>query len=514
MNEFKSRLLEYLDITAEDYEELSKPVTKDDLPNVQDFANFDTFMARIEQAITNDEQILVYGDYDADGILATIILKKAFLMRGKDIFTMIPSRYKDGYGLNTRVVEKIKKRNISLIITVDNGVSQHEAIALARSYGIDVLVSDHHELNPTLPDAIAVLHPDLSDLPPYNSCGAYMALVISHGLLGYYDDYLLTLAGIATVADMMPLKDRNRTVVRVALANANENKYISLTKLNDSTFFDEDTFGRKIAPKINALGRLSQNYEANVLIEYFTTSDIKRIYEISTYITQVYEERKKMSAVVPLDQEELSNPAIVIISEELEGVLGLLAQNYLTNYNKPAIVFTPSSENPLYLKGSARSSGGFSIVEAFSTLKDYIIASGGHPEAGGLTIKSDDFVNFKNGFNEFAKNNPLKEKKQKWLNVDISELTPENYQILNNVSPFGFKWPTPQFSVAFSDTSTLTLSRDEKHIISTLPSTIKLIGFNLGSKLADLNKYKFYGTFSRSEFRGNISIDFKISNIE
>lgn len=134
------------------------------------------------------------------------------------------------------MVEKFSKRAINLIITVDNGINQHDAIDLANELGIDVLVSDHHELSETLPNAIAILHPELSNLVRLNSCGAYMALVISYGMLGYYDDYLISLAAIATLADMMPLIDRNRTLVRLAIKATNDHQYFPLVKLNDSTF--------------------------------------------------------------------------------------------------------------------------------------------------------------------------------------------------------------------------------------------------------------------------------------
>ena len=514
MDSFLLKLLNYLELTPEDYDKLRAPVTVGDLPDVSAFSSYFDFIARVEVAITRDEEVLIYGDYDADGILATSILKYAFMKRGKKVSTMIPSRYKDGYGINRKIVEKLIKRDIRLIITVDNGVSQHEAVALARANAIDVLVSDHHEIGTTLPNANAILHPLLSTLPSINSCGAYMALVISYGILGYYDDYLVTLAAIATIADMMPLVDRNRTLVRLGIENVNQKQYFPLVRLSDGNYFDESTFGMRIAPRINALGRLSQNYEANILIEYFTTNDPKRIHDIASYIETVYEERKKMSKVGELTSDEINNPAIVLLSDELEGVLGLLAQSYVQTYHKPALVFTTSSEDASLLKGSARSSHGFNVVEAFAALKEWIIASGGHPEAGGLTIKADDFIKFKEAFNELAYHNPLTLKKERHIDIILDELTRQNYEIIHQLAPFGFKWPSPKMAVLVANAATLRLSRDGKHIISALESGVKLVGFSLGEQVNKLEKCTLYGSFSQSYFNGKFSVDFKISSLE
>ena len=514
MSDFLAKVLDYYDITLEEYERLSAPVSKNDLPDPRLFTNFSTFISRIEEAIKNDEKVVIYGDYDADGILATSILKKAFLKRNKDVFTMIPSRYKDGYGLNVNVVNRLHKRGITLIITVDNGISAFKAVSHARNLGIDVLVSDHHEISDALPDANAILHPELSSLPALNSCGAFMALVISYGLLGEYDDYLIALAAIATLADMMPLYERNRTLVKLGIDILNKNQYFNLLTLNNSSLFDETALGMKVAPRINALGRLSQNYEANILVEYFITEDKKRIYDIAAYIEKVYAERKALSRATPLDEEDVKDAAIVLLTNELEGVLGLLANNYLMTYNKPTLIFTESSEDESLIKGSARSSSGFNVVDAFSHLSNYILASGGHPEAGGLTIKREDFDTFRKEFIAFAKDNPLRPKKEKYLHISPHELTPENYRIIDNIAPFGFKFATPNIKISAANTLDFTFSRDGKHIITTLNNGIKLIGFNLASTVKELKEFSIYGTFSKSEFRGKTSVELKINNIE
>ena len=513
MDNFLEKLLTYFKLSEDDYKRLCAPVSNDDLPAANAFFNYDPFIARIERALQNNETILIYGDYDADGILATSILKYAFQKRGRDVYTMIPNRYSDGYGLSEAVVKRLAKRNIDLIITVDNGVSAHAAIDLAQKHGIDVIVSDHHELSATLPAAL-VLHPELSNFDKLNSCGAYMALVISYGLLGYYDDYLVTLAGIATVADMMPLLSRNRTIVKLALVNANKYAYPALIKLNATTHFTDKDFGMKIAPRINALGRLSQNYETNILVEFFTTTDMVRINDIGAYVEKTYEARKKVSKARELTSEEAALPAVVLLTDELEGVLGLLAQNYVTNYQKPALLFTPSSEDSTLLKGSARSSNGLNIVDAFSVLSDLIIVSGGHAEAGGLTIKKSDFPAFAKRFMSYAKAHPLVQCETTTIAIGASEISDENYAKIKALAPFGFGFSAPQFKVVDAQKIPLRYSRDGKHLITALDNGVKIIGFNIDKHLISCANFAFVGEFGESAFRGKITTEFKIREIK
>lgn len=513
MNKFQLDVLNALSLSKSDYDALTRAPLLTNLPHPETYFNFSPFIARIEEAIEKEEKILIYGDYDADGILATTILKIAFAKRNYEVFTMIPSRYKDGYGLNVEVVKRIKKRNIDLIITVDNGISAFDAINYAQECGIDVLVSDHHEIGEKLPNT-TVIHPDLRENNTINSCGAYMALLISYGLLKKYDEYLVSLAAIATIADMMPLTLHNRELVRLALNFMNEANYPALSLLNKGDFYSVKSIGMGIAPRINALGRLSQNYEANILIEYFSTSDTYRLQTINKYINEVYEERKNLSNGAPLTEEEVKDPAIVTISDALEGVLGLLAQNYVKTYHKPAVVFTKSSEDDTLLKGSARSSSGFSITNAFRELDDLILKSGGHEEAGGLTIKKENFLKFRDEFNKLAALNPFTEREEKVIPISYEDLTPENFAFIESLSPFGFAFPEPIFTIIDAKALNLAFSRDNKHIITTLAPNLKLIGFNIDKNLLQASAYTFQGVFSKSEYKGRYTNDFIITAIK
>ncbi|MDD3938861.1 MAG: DHH family phosphoesterase, partial [Bacilli bacterium] len=215
--DFLSALLNYYQLNEEQYEFLTRPLTYDDLRFDRRIRGLEPLLARIHKAIDDKEKIIVYGDYDCDGIMSTSIIVKVFEMLGHTIGYYVPSRYIDGYGLNVKRVEEIAKKGYTLIITVDNGISAFEAISLAKQKGIDTIVVDHHEMQgEKLPDAVSVLHPFVSHLGEYAASGGFMSFVLATALLDRVDPYLLSLAGISTISDMMPLLGYNRDVVRLA----------------------------------------------------------------------------------------------------------------------------------------------------------------------------------------------------------------------------------------------------------------------------------------------------------
>lgn len=504
MSAFQEKVLSHFNLTRDDYLYLTRDVTVSDLPYPYAFHNFEIFIERIEQAIKRGEKILVYGDYDADGILATTILKSAFLKRGVDVLTFIPSRYKEGYGLNAALIERFKARDIKLIITVDNGVSAFNAIRLANEAGIDVLISDHHEMHETLPDAFTILHPHLTNAEKVDSAGAYMALLISYGLLTYYDDYLLSLAAIATIADMMPLVSHNRTLVRLGLEILNKNNYGQLFKLNEGKFYDADSLALKVIPKINALGRLSKEREANVLIEYFTTQEVGRINEIALYIINVNNKRREISkAALDLDVDT-SQSAILEITDELEGMLGLISQQYVMKYAKPAITFTESSTEKGLLKGSARSTKGYSLVELFTELSHYLETFGGHNEAAGLSLKIENYDSFKAAFIKLINEKEVEKVKENVIPITFNELTYENFTFLNRLAPFGMKHLAPKFSVSDIPAPFLVRNIKNQHIIHEISRGMKFIKFYAD----EVTPVPVVGRFSLSEFNNFITINF------
>lgn len=516
--EFLDKLLNHFNLTYEEYLELSKDINEDDLPKVSNFKNVDIIIKRIFKAIENKEKIIVYGDYDCDGIMATTILVKALQKLNAEVRYYIPSRYQDGYGLNEKNVQSIKEKGYSLIITVDNGISALEAILKAKELGIDVIVTDHHEQIRELPDTPYIMHPIISEYGDIYCCGAYVSFMLTTGLLGYYDSYLLSLASIATISDMMPLVKYNRNIVRLGLKYINENKYLNIIKLlnNQENNVDENTIGLEIAPKINAIGRMKEDvFSMQRIVRYFLTTNEKDMNELLEWINSVNNERKELiKSVSESIIYDNNSPSIIVVTEEKEGLIGLLANKIMNDNNKPTIVFTKSTEDPHILKGSARSKEGFSIANAFDMCKDLLEVYGGHAQAGGLSINIDKLNEFIIKFNEIAINNPFIEKKDNLIEINLNDVSKDNYRLYEKLKPFGMGFIKPDFLIRDIVTSSLKYTSNNEHINTIISYNSKLLGFNFHKEdISIKNRINIVGNLENSYFRGNETIIFKISEV-
>lgn len=511
--DFISKLCHHYNLTYDEFKELIKEKTIDDIPDYTHFKDIDKVTDRIHLAIKNNEKILIYGDYDCDGIMATSILVKTFELLNYDVGYYIPSRYLDGYGLNCQKVQEAYNKGYKLIITVDNGVMQHEAVNLANNLGIDVIITDHHNIPDVLPDALYILHPTYSNYGDLICCGAYVAFMLSWSLLGHYEPYLLSLAAIATISDLMELKGYNRNIVKISLAMLNEHNYPSIFNLIGAyePMIDESTFALRIAPKINAVGRVLEEHQANKIVHFLTTNSMYEIRSIGKFIDEVNNKRKEMTSTCTSSlQIDENQSAIVIICEEKEGLIGLIANQLLQKYNKPVIVFSKAMDEEVY-KGSARSKNGFSIVKAFESLKDLLVVYGGHSLAGGCSIKISDFDKFKERFISLADTYKIEEEKEETIELQLDEVTLHNYQILSSLGPFGMGFKAPKFSLPRLKTSFLTYSNDGKHIMTPLSMKSKLVGFYIGKdSVSSYSWINIEGKMALNYFRGNKSLQFII----
>ena len=515
---FLEKLLKHFNLSQDEYKDLIKPVDENVLPSYFNFKGIDLITNRIQKAIDNNEKIIVYGDYDCDGIMATSILVKAFEMIGKEVRYYIPSRYQDGYGLNEKNVDLIAKSGYSLIITVDNGISALEAIEKANSYGIDVIVTDHHEQIRELPNTPYIMHPIISEYGSVYCCGAYVAYMLATALLQRHDKYLLSLASIATISDMMPLVSYNRNIVRIGLNHMNEEKFIHLTKMLSSpeSTIDENVIGLDIAPKINAVGRLKENPQyMQRIVRYFITKNENDLNELAAWIFSINLERKELikSAVDNISYNS-DMPSIIVVTEEKEGLIGLLANKLMNDNNKPAIVFCKSSEDETILKGSARSKEGFSIAEAFSKLQDLLENYGGHAQAGGLSLKESNLNEFIIKFNELALQNPFVEDHDDTIEMNLNELTKDNYLIYESFKPFGLGFEKPLFIIKDIVTNQLTYTSTNEHISTMITRNSKILGFHFSKEyISQFNRINIIGNIENNVFRGNETIVFKIQSI-
>ncbi|MCH5180437.1 MAG: DHH family phosphoesterase [Erysipelotrichales bacterium] len=512
---FKEKVLNYFNLNEEEYKYLTRSIDDLSLPSFDNFQDMNKANEIIKKSVASGEKIVIYGDYDCDGIMATSILVKCFQMLDVKVGYYIPSRYIDGYGLNEKRVHDFYEKGYKLIITVDNGIAQFDAIKKANELGMKVIVTDHHEMQDKLPEAEVVLHPLVSNYGEVVCCGAYVAFMLASKLLNRYDEYLLSLASIATISDMMQLKAYNRDIVRLGINMMNKNKYRNITLLTDNDIIDENTIGMKIAPKINAIGRMVENTSVNVLIEFMTTSNIERLEYLANFINDTNEKRKKLTKDTAGNVDvDLTKHSIVLVTDLKEGIIGLLANNLLNKYKKPTIILTKDAHDESILKGSARSKRGLAINEFLLENKDILITSGGHEQAGGLSLYINDLDDFIYRFEEYAKTHPFLEEKEDYLEISITDINEDNYKFLRSLAPFGEGFKLPLLKISDIKVSSLAYSKSRLHILYPLSVNQKIVGFNYSKDL--LSNYDYidiYGELGYSVFNGKESFDFNIKRI-
>ena len=513
--DFRQKILDYYGLSEQDYTELTKPLKELTLPDFNAPPDMFKIKNRIFKAIQNKEKILIYGDYDCDGICSTSIMVKTFDKLGYKASYYIPIRYLDGYGLNVNNVIKIKNAGFSLIITVDNGISQHEAINKANELGMDVIVIDHHEVPEEQVAALGIIHPSVSHISEVFGCGGFMSLITSAALLGRYDPYLLTLAGLSTVSDMMELTEYNRNVVRLALENLRNYRYKPLMSLLESPVINEKSFGLEVAPKINAVGRLVDDKNINLLVRFLLSEDDDEIFKLSSWIKNTNELRKTLTkeAVENLPKDLLNEAGIVLKLDIKEGLIGLIANRLLNEYNVPSIIFTEDSTDSSFLKGSIRSKEGFNVQKAFESLSKFLVAGGGHALAGGLTIKASDFDDFKHDFIELCKEYKITKVEPPSIEIKLQDVNFKNYEILREFSPFGMGFAEPVFSIRNLPTKSLQFISFGKHLSTPISINSKILGFNISeSEVKSHLSLDLFGNLTTSVFRDKTTVEFRVSD--
>ena len=430
---------------SDDYEEGYDPFLMHDMKRA---------VERINNAIENEEKILVYGDYDADGITSTVLLVETLVSLGADVSSYIPNRFEEGYGPNKDAFSKIIKSGISLIITVDNGIAGVDEVELANSLGCDVIITDHHKIQDEIPKAYAVIHPEHPEgqYPFGKLAGVGVAFKLAHALLEIYPDFLLDLVAIGTVADMVSLTDENRIFVKQGIELLNEDPRIGIKMLlelsNITTNIDEQTIGFYIAPKLNSIGRMDS---AKVGLSFLMAEDASVAKSLAEQIEEYNVQRKEVTenivkdVIETIENNDIKNKSVIMVSGDYhEGVLGIVASNIVEKYQRPVLIMNNKEG---ILKGSARSVFDFNIYTAINKIGDKFIAYGGHTLAAGFSFDEQNFKEIEKAlcdeFDEYKNNNELKSTK----NIDIvSSLEEVSYQFLNSLEvlkPFGMDFEKP-----------------------------------------------------------------------
>ena len=511
-----NKLLDYYGINESEYQDLIKPVDESSFAYGHHFKDIEKAHALLDGVIANNGKIVIYGDYDADGVMGTSILVKMLLYKNVHPSYYLPNRYVDGYGLTLEKAKEYVENKYDLVICVDNGIAAIEPIKYLKEHDVKVLVLDHHELQGELPPADVILHPIYSNFGSVASSGAFVAFMFSIEFLGFFDKYLSILASISLISDMMPLKEYNRNLLRLVFSNYHDGEFFTIDALKEMEPFNEVTIGMKIAPKINAIGRMIDGNEINNLVEYFTSSKKDELLHYIEWINSTNEDRKNLSKEVAQQLENFSSDekGIVYISNVKEGLLGLIANSLVNKYRVPTLVMALEKSGESY-KGSCRAPEGFNVVKSFETLKDYFEAFGGHPGAGGCTVKKEKIDAFKNAFLNYCETHPLEKIEKPYIDLSITDINLDNLRLIETFSPFGEAFPRPLLKISNVHVPSLFFSRNGEHLISKIGQNAKLTGFGISrSSLEGYRYIDIYGSLRESIFNGYITTEFVINDYQ
>ena len=476
----------------------------DDLHDPYLLHDMDKAVNRIRRAIEQGEFILVYGDYDADGMTSASILKETLEQLGAECLVYLPNRFTDGYGPNASVYKYfIEQQGISLIVTVDNGVAGHEAIDLAQSMGVDVIVTDHHSLPEVLPDAHAIVHPEHpeSDYPFKHLAGCGVAFKLACALLEEVQVELLDLVAIGTIADMVSLTDENRIMVQYGLEVLRNTQRLGLQELFEiagisSSDLTEETVGFQLAPRLNALGRLD---DPNPAIDLLTGFDDEEVREIALMIQEKNEERKEIVQAIYEEAKSLVDPnkSVQVLAKEgwNPGVLGIVAGRLLEELGQTVIVLNIEDGRA---KGSARSIETVDIFEALNPHRALFIAFGGHAGAAGMTLEAEQLGALSDILETYVKDKGIdaKGKSKLYLDeeLDLENLSLETVKSFERLAPFGMDNQKPVFYIRdFQVENARSMGAGDSHLklkISKGTVSFEVVAFGLGSKATEFSQAK------------------------
>ena len=490
---------------------------------------------RILKAMQNKEKIIIYGDYDVDGITSITVLKSFLEDRGVHVDSYIPNRLEEGYGLNKPAIEKIAENKYQLMITVDCGISGIEEIEYANSLGIETIVTDHHEVGDSLPNAIAIVDAKRKDneypCRDLAGVGVVFKLIQAIGIkLGLEEkEYLkyLDIVCIGTISDIVPLVDENRAIAKLGLLLVRQTKNLGLQSLLMSSGYkniDSTTISFGVAPRINACGRMGHADEA---LNLFLSKDIYEVNELTKKLNEYNKIRQETEkniyedAVNQIEQNKLNEKNAIIVSGKNwhHGVIGIVSSKITDLYFKPSILLCNEGE---FSKGSGRSIPGFDLHQALMQCQDTIDRFGGHAMAIGITIKTDKFQEFAEEFENVAKEAKIDEIIP-IINIDakieLNEIKKEMVESLKLLEPYGEGNKMPIFAFRNLKIDSIRALSEGKHIKLTLKDNnniINAIGFNLGKIAEDYrigDKIDVVGTLEINSFNGVDSLQINIKDV-
>lgn len=499
-----------------------------DLQSPDNLHHIDIFKQRIEQSIEENERVIVYGDYDADGVTSTTILVKTLRTLGVNSEYYIPNRFTEGYGMNEQAIELFAEENVGLIITVDTGIADVEEVNYANDLGIDVIITDHHEVQDAVPEAYAIIHPSLS--PDYDFkplAGVGVVWQIAHYLLGEAAYDMLDLVAIGTVADLVPLLGENRILVAEGLKRISNTPLIGLQKLLDQCNIKEEVserdIGFMIGPRLNAVGRLEN---ASLAVKLLLTTDEEEAIEIAEEIEALNTERQSIVQTIVKEADARVDEAdsFIVLADENwhEGVLGIAASRLVNTYQRPVMLLT-SKAGAEEWKGSARSVAGFNLFNACMQIKDLFTNFGGHSQAAGMSLPKENLRSITDFLNEQMNTNYSGIIGERELVIDhtitIDQMTEELVYDLRKFAPFGMENEKPLFLLEATPTQVRRLGQDQKHLklqFRREHGFVEAIGFqfgNLAPYIATNSMVSLVGELQLNEWNGKITVQMNLQDI-
>jgi single-stranded-DNA-specific exonuclease len=503
----------------------------------------------IAKAVSDNRKIVIYGDYDVDGITATAILHAILKMVNADVDYYVPHRLEEGYGLNAEAVDKLVQDGAEMIITVDCGVSAVGPVAQAREAGVQVVITDHHTLGPELPPADAIVHPAIPgrEYPNMNLAGAGVAFKLAWQVArvicgsNRVDDKMrqflmdaTSLAALGTIADVVPLLGENRVLAAFGLKGLKGTEHVGLRALLESAGLtgeklDAYHVGFVLGPRLNAAGRMGH---AGLAIEMLTGASAEKSWEIAQYLDKQNTERRKVQDEITAEAFEMietgslvtpDRRGIVVASTDWHGgVIGIVASRLVGRYNRPAIVISLDGDEA---RGSCRSIDGFNIYDALTACSEHLEGFGGHAMAAGLTIDPEKLAAFSDAFVKYASSHISDEQLAPVLQIDatatLAELNYNTVQGLAKMAPFGRGNTAPVVAARgcrvvvpprrigqTGTTVSMTLSQDGV--------SIRAIGFGMGDltdALVGVNVVDVAFEPQLNTFRGNTTIQAMLRDV-
>lgn len=473
--------------------------TRNDFYDPYLMPDMDKAVERIIKAINNQEKVMIYGDYDVDGITSITVLKKFLEERGLKTGHYIPNRLEEGYGLNENAIRSIAEQKYTLMITVDCGISGIGEVELANQLGIETIITDHHEQSESLPNAYAIINAKRKDSQyPFRGlagCGAVFKLIQAISLrLGLEEkEFLkyLDIVCVGTISDIVPLVDENRVIAKLGLKLVAQTRNIGLRELILQSGYkkiDSNTISFGVAPRINACGRMGYQEEA---LDLFLTNNIEEARKITTRLNSYNLERQTKEkdifeqAIKELEKEDIEKLNTIVLSGDNwhHGVIGIVASKLTEKFYKPTILICFEDNIG---KGSGRSLPGFDLHKALVETSAYLEKYGGHEMAVGLSLKKEKYNDFKLAFEEIAKSKNIQQIIPV-IKIDsiitAKDVNKKTIQDLEMLEPFGEKNKNPIFVYKNLKIDSIRALSEGKHLKLTLKDDnllINAIGFNLG----------------------------------